>query len=259
MRKILITGAAGFVGRHFVRRFLDAGDEVHAVDDVDLQIFRKEVLAIVGSNGAGKTTFVDALTGFVPSRGVIRFAGEEIQDLPAHQRARRGLGRTWQSLELFEDLTVRDNLMVAAENPKWFSFITDVFRPGRKVKAIEEQVDWALDIIGINDLADKLPSDLSHGQRKLVSVSRALAARPKLVLLDEPAAGLSSGESVEMTKFLMRLDPKLAILLIEHDMDVVFDLAHQISVLHFGEVLETGTPEQIKKSQKVQEIYLGTG
>jgi len=190
---------------------------LNANDNIDITVEPGKLTGLIGPNGAGKTTFIDAITGFTkPSAGTIDFDGTEINDVSPNARAHLGLSRTFQSLELFEDLTVRDNLLVAAERPKWYSTIVDVFHPGRADAALQEQVEWALDIIGLEKVADRLPSDLSHGQRKLVGVSRALASRPKLILLDEPAAGLDTTESQVLGSHLRQfLTRDITVFLIE--------------------------------------------
>ncbi len=231
---------------------------LHANDQVDLRIPQGSFVGLIGPNGAGKTTFVDAITGFVrPSAGVVEFDGEEITGLGAHERARRGLSRTWQSLELFEDLSVFDNLMVAAETPKWWTFLDDIVRPRRKSQAIE-QAEWALELLRLEDLRDKLPSDLSHGKRKLVGVARALAAKPKLVLLDEPAAGLDTAESQVLGQDLRRLlDADITVFLIDHDMGLVLNVCDYLYVLDFGRIIAHGTPVEIRSNPAVIAAYLG--
>ena len=167
-----------------------------AVNEVDFRVEEGQLVGLIGPNGAGKTTFIDGITGFVPTTGRILFDGNEIGGLPAHRRAKSGLGRTWQSLELFDDLTIRENLQVAAEKQTVGSFFADLVAPRRKRD--QSNVDFALDVLGIGELADKMPNEISQGQRKLVSAARALAARPKLVCMDEPAAGLDTAESQEL-------------------------------------------------------------
>jgi branched-chain amino acid transport system ATP-binding protein len=168
---------------------------LHANDQVNIQVDEGKLIGLIGPNGAGKTTFIDAITGFTaPSSGVVLFDGEEINPVSPAQRADRGLVRTFQSLELFEDLTVWDNLLAMAERPKWWSFLADMVAPNRK-NNVADQAEWALHMLGLEDVRDRLPTDLSHGKRKLVSVARGLAAKPRLLLLDEPAAGLDTAES----------------------------------------------------------------
>ena len=231
--------------------------EMRANDEIDISVDEGQLVGLIGPNGAGKTTFVDALTGFVPSRGVIRFAGEEIQDLPAHQRARRGLGRTWQSLELFDDLTVRENLLVAAQRQSPRSFLLDLVRPQRPLAGSD--VSEALSTMGITDLAEMFPGELSQGQRKLVSAARALAGRPRLVCMDEPAAGLDSSESAVLGRQLRALvDGGTAVLLIDHDMDLVLEVCDSVYVIEFGRVIAHGTPAEVRHDPAVVSAYLGS-
>jgi branched-chain amino acid transport system ATP-binding protein len=186
------------------------------------------------------------------------FDGVEINAKSPDARAHMGLSRTFQSLELFEDLTVRDNLMVAAEKRTWTSFLLDIFRPTRSLAVFEEQVDWALGVLGLKSLADTLPSDLSHGQRKLVSVSRALAARPKLLLLDEPAAGLDTAESQVLGSHLRDfLTRDITVFLIDHDMGLVLNVCDYIYVLDFGRIIAEGTPAEVRSNPAVIAAYLG--
>src|SRR5437763_726960 len=175
-----------------------------AIDGVDLQVDAGQIVGLIGPNGAGKTTFIDALSGFVrPAAGEIRFSGRRIDRDPPHRRALSGLARTWQSLELFSDLTVRENLLVAAESPRWWTFLADAVRP--VVRDSNEAIETVLDGLGLAGLAERFPDDLSQGQRKLVGVARALAARPQLLCLDEPAAGLDTTESTALGQRLRRI------------------------------------------------------
>ncbi len=215
-----------------------------ANDRVNMLVEPGQLVGLIGPNGAGKTTFIDAITGFTGvSSGDVVFDGQAINELSADRRARLGLTRTFQSLELFEDLTVRDNLLVAAETPTWWSFLVDLVRPPRARSAKEEQVERALAALDLGRYADRLPSDLSHGQRKLVGVARALAAAPKLLLLDEPAAGLDTAESQKLGVHLRQfLDDGTSIFLIDHDMGLVLNVCDYIYVLDFGKIIAEGTP-----------------
>jgi branched-chain amino acid transport system ATP-binding protein len=232
---------------------------LNANDSVDLDCDSGQLVGLIGPNGAGKTTFIDAITGFTPlSAGKVTFDGVDLDGKTPDVRAHLGLSRTFQSLELFEDLTVRDNLMAAAERPKWHSFLTDIIRPGFNERPYRDQVDWAIDIMGLREHAATLPSDLSHGQRKLVGVARALAARPKLVLLDEPAAGLDTTESQLLGSHLREfLDQDISVFLIDHDMGLVLNVCDYIYVLDFGRIIAHGTPAEIRTNPAVITAYLG--
>jgi len=231
---------------------------LRANDDIDLEVHAGSLVGLIGPNGAGKTTLVDALTGFVPSTGRILFDGAEVQHLPAHQRARRGMARTWQSLELFDDLTVRENLMVAAQRQSASQFVLDLLHPRRH--RADADVDRALQRMGIGDLADRFPNRISQGQRKLVSAARALAANPRLVCMDEPAAGLDSDESRVLGRQLRSLvDDGTAVLLIDHDMGLVLDVCDVVYVIEFGRVIAFGTPDEVRNDPAVIEAYLGGG
>ena len=232
---------------------------LNACDKVDLEVPKGQFVGLIGPNGAGKTTFIDAITGYVPtSAGSAVFDGEDIGELKPHERAQRGLVRTFQSLELFEDLSVRDNLLVAGYESRWYSFILDMLYMPRKDQKVEEQIEWALEIMGLHDVADAMPSDLSHGRRKLVGVARALAASPKLILLDEPAAGLDTAESQILGGHLRKfLDHDMSVFLIDHDMGLVLSVCDYIYVLDFGKIIAQGTPQEVRESETVKKAYLG--
>ena len=190
-----------------------------AVDGLDLSVDEGQLVGLIGPNGAGKTTTIDAITGFVPSTGEVMFQGESIASLSSTSRARKGLGRTWQSSELFDDLTVMENLQVAAERVDTKGFIRDLFKPRN------DDIDALvviLEALDIAETAEQLPTELSHGQRKLVGVARALAARPTVLCMDEPAAGLDTEESQELGGRIRSLvDGGTSVLLIDHDMGLV--------------------------------------
>jgi branched-chain amino acid transport system ATP-binding protein len=231
---------------------------VHAVDHASLSVDAGQVVGLIGPNGAGKTTLVDAISGFVgTSNGSLVFDGHDLADRKPHQRARLGLVRTFQSLELFDDLSVRDNLFAASERPPWWRLAGELFWP-RLSRTETSAVDDALDALGIADLADRSPDEISQGQRKLVGVARAVAARPKLLLLDEPASGLDTEESADLgTRLRTLLERGITILLVDHDMGLVLDVCDQIFVLDFGRILASGPPDAIRADRSVIEAYLG--
>jgi branched-chain amino acid transport system ATP-binding protein len=231
---------------------------LHAVRGIDLQIFAGDRKAIIGPNGAGKTTLFNVITGILPATsGQVLLFGQDVTRWPSHRRTTLGMARTFQVTSLFPKLTVLDNVLLAIEGVCRTKFVT--WRFLSSYPDVYEKAHRLLEQAAFQDRSDVEVRHLSHGEQRQLEIILGLASDPKILLLDEPAAGLASGESSEMTQFLMRLDPSLAILLIEHDMDVVFDVAEHISVLHFGEVLEAGATEQIRRSEKVQEVYLGTG
>jgi branched-chain amino acid transport system ATP-binding protein len=232
---------------------------VVANDSVDLTVEENGFVGLIGANGAGKTTFIDAITGYAQiATGSVVFDGEDITGASPDQRARRGLVRTFQSLELFDDLTVRDNLLVACERPRWWSPRDILGR--RRDSGIDEQVDWALARLEIEEIAERLPEELSHGQRKLVGLARALASKPKLILVDEPAAGLDVNESEGLREILATLPADgIAVFLIDHDMGLVLSVCERIYALDFGHVIASGTPAEIRNNPVVIGAYLGEG
>jgi len=210
---------------------------VRALRDVTLEVRKGELVGLIGPNGAGKTTLVDAVSGFVGYAGRVELSGADLSGLPPYERARRGLGRTWQSTELFDDLDVRENLTVAS-------------RSGSTARA--------LGLVGLDWAAEAMPDQLSMGQRKLVGVARALAAEPRLLCLDEPAAGLDTRESAELGARLRDLaDQGQSMLLIEHDMGLVLGICDRVVVLEFGQVIADGPPSAVRADPQVIAAYLG--
>ncbi len=228
---------------------------VRAVDEVDVVVEEGQLVGLIGPNGAGKTTFVDAITGFVRYTGRAELDGRDLAGMPPHVRARRGLARTWQSTELFDDLTVRENLMVAAERPSLLALAGElVGRPAGDDAASGK----ALELLELGSLADAMPSELTQGQRKLVGVARAIAMQPRLLCLDEPAAGLDTHESGELGRQLRQIaDAGTATLLIDHDMGLVLTICDRIVVLEFGKVIAAGSPDEVRRDPLVVKAYLG--
>ena len=232
-------------------------DGLHAVRDVTLQLMAGDRKAIIGPNGAGKTTLFNLITGIYPvTSGQVLLFGQDVTNWPRHRRTALGMARTFQVTSLFLGLTVLDNVLLAINGVRPSKFV--MWRLLSSYREAYDKAHHLLEQASFLDRKDTQVRNLSHGEKRQLEIVLGLASDPKILLLDEPAAGLSSGESAEMSEFLMKLDSRLAILLIEHDMDVVFDVASHISVLHFGEVIEAGTPQQIHSSAKVQEVYLGT-
>jgi branched-chain amino acid transport system ATP-binding protein len=229
---------------------------VRAVDEVDVVVEEGQLVGLIGPNGAGKTTFVDAITGFVRYTGHAELDGRDLAGLPPHARARRGLARTWQSTELFDDLTVRENLSVAAERPSFLSVAAELVGKRLGGSAAAER---ALEVLDLAPIAEAMPAELTQGQRKLVGVARAIAMEPRLLCLDEPAAGLDTHESNDLGRRLRRIaDAGTTTLLIDHDMGLVMTICDRITVLEFGKVIAAGTPDEVRRDPRVVTAYLGS-
>jgi len=229
---------------------------VKALDGVNLEIPEGKLVGLIGPNGAGKTTCIDALTGFARCRGTVRLGDVDLTGLPAYKRARLGMSRTFQSQELFSDLTVRENLLTAAQRPRWWEILVDlVLPPNEKVSG---NVEDAIELLGLQDLLSEDPSELSLGQQKLISVGRGLAAGPHFLLLDEPAAGLDTDSTREFGKLLRRIVERgIGTLLVDHDMGLVLTACDYVYVLEFGKIIAEGTPTQIRTDPAVVRAYLG--
>jgi branched-chain amino acid transport system ATP-binding protein len=227
-----------------------------ALDRLDLIVGAGEVVGLIGPNGAGKTTAVDALTGFVPASGRIEFDGVDISALAPHERARVGLGRTWQSVELFDDLTVAENLSVGVARRSWRARDLDASRARRHDEA--RRVDTAVELMDIGDVLGHLPQQLSHGQRVLVGLARSLVAAPRLLCLDEPAAGLDATERAALASRLPAIIASgTAVLLIDHDIDLMVSVCDRLYALESGVVIAEGTPTAVVRDGRVVEAYLG--
>lgn len=230
---------------------------VVANSNVDIDVFAGELVGVIGPNGAGKTTFIDAITGFVPSTGSVHLDGVDLSGMKAAQRSRAGLVRTWQSVELFDDLTVRDNLAVAEQRAHPLDAVRDLLGLSRRTP--DDKIAECLDRVGLADVADAYPLELSHGRRKLVGVARSLITSPKVLCLDEPAAGLDETESAALGSHLRSLaDGGLTMLLVDHDMALVLGICDRIYVMETGRIIASGTPTEIRNDPVVREAYLGT-
>jgi len=229
---------------------------VVATDHVSLDVASGELHAIIGPNGAGKTTLISQLTGqLTPHSGTIRFAGQDITRLPAHRRSRLGLARSFQITSLLPDFTASDNVAMAAQAHDGHSF--RFWGDARKEKGLREAAMAALSRVGLAHRADTVVSELSHGEQRELELAVALATKPKLLLLDEPMAGLGATESAQMVKLLQELRREVTIVLVEHDMNAVFALADRITVLVYGRVIACDVPAAIRQHDEVKRAYLG--
>jgi branched-chain amino acid transport system ATP-binding protein len=229
-----------------------------ALSEIDLELRDGKRHAIIGPNGAGKTTLFNVITGLSPaSAGRVLLFGHDVTRWSSQRRTALGMARTFQITSLFPKLTVLDNVLLAVAALRPMKFVG--WRLLSSYRAEYDKALALLDAVGFLDRQAVEVRHLSHGEQRQLEIVLGLASDPKILLLDEPAAGLSSGESREMARFLLQLDPTLAMLLIEHDMDVVFDVAEHITVLHFGQIIESGMAKEIRGSERVREIYLGAG
>jgi branched-chain amino acid transport system ATP-binding protein len=230
---------------------------VHAVSEVDLEVRPGERRAILGPNGAGKTTLFNVISGeFPPTAGSIELFGRDVTALPARRRARLGLSRTFQTSKLFLGLSVEDNLYLAV-----LGVLEGHLRPVRSGKDSEmrERARAMAEAVGLGGRLDQLVGELSHGEQRQLEVGMARVVEPKLMMLDEPAAGLSRAERVSLTELLLQLDPGITLILIEHDMDVALRVAEWVTMMHEGRVIAEGTPADIRGNKLVHDLYLGSG
>ncbi len=229
---------------------------LRAVDDVSISVAAGQKYAVLGSNGAGKTTLFNAITGdFPPTAGRIFFFGEDITELPPHERIRKGMRRTYQSSLLFRDLTVRDNLFLAVRGVGNGRFSLRRASAGHaSVRATQDLLERAR----LTHIADTRVADLAHGQQRQLEIGMALAGAPRLILFDEPAAGLSPAERRELVALLVSLPAHMSFVLIEHDLDIALRVVDRVTVMHNGRVLRTGTPGEIENDAQVQAIYMGS-
>ena len=228
---------------------------LRAVDDVSLSVLAGEKRAILGANGAGKTTLFNAITGdFPPTSGQIRFFGEDVTLMEPFERIRKGLRRTYQSSLLFRDLSVRDNLFLAVRGVANARFS---LRRAGKNHPSNLATQELLERGRLTHIADEMVSNLAHGQQRQLEIAIALAGAPRLILFDEPAAGLSPAERRELVKLLTSLPSHMSFVLIEHDLEIALRVVEKVTVMHNGSVIKTGTPSEIENDAQVQAIYMG--
>lgn len=226
--------------------------------DVNLTVDTGERHALIGPNGAGKTSLVHQISGQLrPTSGRILFCDEDITGASPDLIGQRGIGRTFQKNNLFRQLSMRENVRLAlqAKRGGWYTFLT----PASANRALLDEVDAILTQVRLTEGRDRLVANLSYGEQRQLEVALALASQPRLLLLDEPTSGMSPAETEKMIDLVQSLPADLGVLLIEHDMKVVFTLAHTITVLYYGEVLATGKPDAIRDNPRVREVYLGLG
>jgi branched-chain amino acid transport system ATP-binding protein len=239
-----------------VRGLAKSFGALRATDGVDFDVREGETHAIIGPNGAGKTTLIGQLAGNLrPDAGRIRFAGEDITELSAPARSRKGLARSFQITSVYREFTALDNVALAVQAHAGHSF--RFWRPARAERELREPARAILEEVGLAGRADVRAANLAHGEQRQLEIAMALASRPRLMLLDEPVAGMGIDESQRMVRFLGGLKGKRTMILVEHDMDAVFTLADRISVLVYGRIIASGTPEEIRANPEVRSAYLG--
>jgi branched-chain amino acid transport system ATP-binding protein len=227
-----------------------------ALSQVNFEVQRDEVRAIIGPNGAGKSTFFNCLTGVLrPTAGRIVFNGEEIAGLSPDMISQKGIARSYQITNIMPNATVLENVRIAAQSRchAW-----NMIRHHSAFRDLREKAEAALDSVGLLSKAEELAANLSHGEQRNLEIGIALATEPALLCLDEPTAGMSAAETAETLHLVQRIAKHHTILIVEHDMDVVMELADRITVLHYGSILAEGTPEEIQQNPKVLEVYLKT-
>jgi branched-chain amino acid transport system ATP-binding protein len=234
-----------------------------ALKNHSVEVKRGEILGVIGPNGSGKSTFFNVVTGFLkPNAGTVLFEGQEIQHLPAPNIVRLGVARTFQGTRLFPRLSVRENLRAAAQLRHPLGFVDAVFglpRLGKVNRAVDQLTDEMLALINLRSRADNRAADLPYGDQRRLELARALATRPRLLMLDEPAAGMNAAETQSLLQLIddIRRRYELAVIVVEHDMDLIMNLCDRIQVLAHGEIIFEGTPPQVQANPRVREVYLG--
>jgi len=224
---------------------------------VDLEIPAGERHALIGPNGAGKTTLINIITGkYRPSKGGVRFDGTNISEWSPYRRVRLGIARSFQIINVFPEMTVFENMRNAMLSKEGIR--VNALRSLRRLRRVHEEADRAIEVVGLGAFHDVPAGELAYGKQRTLEIGLTLALAPRLLILDEPTAGISSAETHEMTALLRRMTEGRTMILVEHDMDVVFALADRISVLHYGRILAQGSPDDIRQNAEVKEAYLGT-
>jgi urea transport system ATP-binding protein len=224
-----------------------------AVDGVDLSVLPGDLRFLIGPNGAGKTTLIDAVSGLVPATGSVRYGGHELTGRKVHRIARLGVGRTFQTATVFEELTVLQNLDIAAGHRR--GPLTLV----RRRRGIPEEVERTLETVGLTELVDAPAGALAHGQKQWLEIGMLLVQDARLLMLDEPVAGMSAEEKDETGRLLQRIGADRTVVVVEHDMDFMRSFANSVTVLHAGKVLAEGSVREVQADPRVQEVYLGPG
>jgi branched-chain amino acid transport system ATP-binding protein len=226
-----------------------------ALNNITAEFERGAITSIIGPNGAGKSTYFNLLSGaFAPSRGRVEFEGRDVTHLPQHRFAHLGIAKSFQITNIFPQLTVRENVRVGLQ-----AFVSryDIWRPRASLPGLIERADALLAMVGLQDRRERRASDLAHGEQRALEIGMALAANPKLLLLDEPTAGMSPEETRVMMDLIVKLAGERTVILVEHKMKLVMGISQRVMVLHHGELLAQGTPAEVRQNDQVKRVYLG--
>lgn len=230
---------------------------LQAVNYVSISVNSGERYAVIGPNGAGKSTFFNLISGELPvSSGKIWLDGQDITDISVHDCANLGIGRTFQRNNLFLGMTVLENVRIAVQHQ--YRITRNLFRSISTYREVNDRSEELLNQVGLGDVSGQKVGELAYGQQRALEIALALATKPKILLLDEPTAGMSPAETTDMVTLIQELPRTLTMMIVEHDMDVIFTIADRVTVLHYGEVIATGTPDEVRNDPTVREIYLGS-